>query len=141
MFAADDVLAQGGSTAQISGTVRDESGGLVPGADVTATQADTGVTQCRHGRQRRLCAVEPAHRAVPARGQAFWISFLLADRHRPAGERAAGDRCATRPWRSHRGTDKTPLQAPIVTVNSQTFGQILEAADPRIMQFAVKFGF
>jgi hypothetical protein len=39
------------------------------------------------------------------------------------------------------GTDKTPLQAPIVTVNSQTFGQILEAADPRIMQFAVKFGF
>ena len=38
-------------------------------------------------------------------------------------------------------SDKTPLQAPIVTVNSPTFGQILEAADPRIMQFAVKFGF
>ena len=37
--------------------------------------------------------------------------------------------------------DNTPLQAPIVTVNSPTFGQILEAADPRIMQFAVKFGF
>jgi hypothetical protein len=37
--------------------------------------------------------------------------------------------------------DNKRLQAPIVTVNSQTFGQILEAADPRIMQFAVKFGF
>jgi len=37
--------------------------------------------------------------------------------------------------------DNNPLQAPIVTVNSQTFGQVLEAADPRIMQFALKFGF
>ena len=36
LFAADVVLAQGGSTAQISGTVKDESGGVLPGADVTA---------------------------------------------------------------------------------------------------------
>src|SRR5687767_5050925 len=34
--------AQVGSTAQISGTVRDASGGVLPGADVTATQTDTG---------------------------------------------------------------------------------------------------
>lgn len=31
------------STAQISGTVKDQSGANVPGADVTATQADTGL--------------------------------------------------------------------------------------------------
>jgi hypothetical protein len=35
--------AQVGSTAQISGTVRDVSGGVLPGADVTAIQTDTGV--------------------------------------------------------------------------------------------------
>jgi hypothetical protein len=34
--------AQAGSTAQISGLVKDTSGGVLPGADVTATQTDTG---------------------------------------------------------------------------------------------------
>src|SRR5688500_13740096 len=38
---ADMALAQ--ATAQISGTVRDVSGGVLPGADVTAIQTDTGV--------------------------------------------------------------------------------------------------
>ncbi len=37
------VGAQAGSTAQISGTVKDSSGGVLPGADVTATQTATGL--------------------------------------------------------------------------------------------------
>src|SRR5262249_12536223 len=35
--------AQAGSTAQISGVVKDTSGGVLPGADVTATQTETGL--------------------------------------------------------------------------------------------------
>ena len=35
--------AQAGSTAQISGTVTDSSGGVLPGVDVTVTQTDTGL--------------------------------------------------------------------------------------------------
>src|SRR5205823_97579 len=35
--------AQQGSTAEISGTVKDTSGGVIPGADVTATQIETGL--------------------------------------------------------------------------------------------------
>jgi carboxypeptidase family protein len=31
------------ATAQISGTVRDQTGAVLPGAEVTATQTDTGV--------------------------------------------------------------------------------------------------
>ena len=37
------VAAQIGATAQMTGTVRDDSGGVLPGADVTAIQTDTGV--------------------------------------------------------------------------------------------------
>src|SRR6266850_8552661 len=45
LFAEHIVLAQVGSTAQIAGTVKDASGGVLPGADVTATQTDTGFTR------------------------------------------------------------------------------------------------
>jgi hypothetical protein len=42
LFTAAGAAAQVGSTAQISGTVKDASGGVLPGADVTAIQTDTG---------------------------------------------------------------------------------------------------
>src|ERR1700736_3301562 len=37
-----NVWAQAGATAQISGTVKDGSGGVLPGVDITVTQTDTG---------------------------------------------------------------------------------------------------
>src|ERR1041384_2824993 len=42
LFATALAFAQAGSTAQITGTVKDTSGGVLPGADVTVTQTDTG---------------------------------------------------------------------------------------------------
>jgi hypothetical protein len=42
VFTAGPALAQVGSTAQISGVVADESGGVLPGVDVTAIQTETG---------------------------------------------------------------------------------------------------
>src|ERR1043165_6846050 len=38
-------LAWGQATAQISGTARDQSGAVLPGVEVTATQTDTGVSR------------------------------------------------------------------------------------------------
>src|SRR5215467_3677013 len=35
----------GQATAQISGSVRDQSGAVLPGVEVTATQTDTGITR------------------------------------------------------------------------------------------------
>jgi hypothetical protein len=43
LFASATAWAQAGATAQISGTVKDSSGGVLPGVDVTATQTDTGL--------------------------------------------------------------------------------------------------
>jgi len=38
-------LARAQATAQLDGTVRDESGGVLPGVTVTVTQTDTGFTR------------------------------------------------------------------------------------------------
>jgi hypothetical protein len=45
LLASVIVQGQAGSTAQITGTVRDESGGVLPGVDVTVTQTATGITR------------------------------------------------------------------------------------------------
>src|SRR5262249_47041533 len=42
-FACNPLFAQ--ATAQISGTVRDQSGAVLPGVEVTATQTETGITR------------------------------------------------------------------------------------------------
>src|ERR1043165_7927243 len=42
LLGAGAAIAQVGSTAQITGTVRDTSGAVLPGVDVTAVQTDTG---------------------------------------------------------------------------------------------------
>ena len=42
---ASGIVSGQASTAQISGTVRDESGGVLPGVDVTVTQTDTGFSR------------------------------------------------------------------------------------------------
>src|SRR5437868_12484997 len=39
---AADGIARAQATAQLDGTVRDESGGVLPGVTVTVTQTDTG---------------------------------------------------------------------------------------------------
>src|SRR5688500_16364777 len=45
LLASAIVHGQAGSTAQVTGTVRDQSGGVLPGVDVTVIQTDTGFTR------------------------------------------------------------------------------------------------
>ena len=83
--------AQAGSTAQISGTVTDSSGGVLPGVDVTVTQTDTGlmrsaVTDATGGYTLPNLPVGPYRlEAVAVR-----LPHLRADGHRADGQRHAG---------------------------------------------------
>src|SRR5436853_7579247 len=43
LFALACTTVSAQSTAQVSGTVKDQSGAVLPGVEVTATQADTGL--------------------------------------------------------------------------------------------------
>src|SRR5262245_22615283 len=40
-----EVFAQGGAVAQISGTVKDATGAVLPGVEITVTQTDTSATR------------------------------------------------------------------------------------------------
>ena len=61
---ATTVWAQAGATAQISGTVRDSSGAVLPGVDVTATQTDTNFVRSTVTDASGIRPVQPAHRTV-----------------------------------------------------------------------------
>ena len=45
LLTAGIAWAQAGATAQINGTVRDSSGAVLPGVDVTVTQTETNFTR------------------------------------------------------------------------------------------------
>ena len=61
-FSSMDVWAQ--ATAQISGTVRDQSGAVLPGVEVTATQTDTGIARIQ-SRMKPVRMCSPTCRLAP----------------------------------------------------------------------------
>ena len=85
LLRASTAMAQ--ATAQISGTVKDSSGGVLPGASVTATQTETGFKrEAVSETDGALHPARPSHRAVSSRSRASGIPHVYPDRHRPAGE-------------------------------------------------------
>src|SRR5262245_49284593 len=45
LLASGVVWGQAGATAQVSGTVKDQTGAVLPGAEVTLTQTETGLAR------------------------------------------------------------------------------------------------
>ena len=54
LFVFSCVNLWGQGTAQISGTVRDQSGAVLPGVEITATQAETGVARATVTNEDRI---------------------------------------------------------------------------------------
>ncbi len=109
---ADRALAQGQSTGVLTGTVTDGDG-VIPGATVTAVDADTSVTRTAVSNEQRR--VPPALGATWAVHDPCGARRLQADHHpgrpavygRDAGSREAGPpgRRAQRDDHRHRGGD------------------------------------
>ena len=80
------MAAQTVAVAQISGIVRDDSGGVLPGVEVTV-HADRHRRRADglHQRERRLRAAQPAGGAVPPHGDPAGFQHLRAGGHRAAG--------------------------------------------------------
>ncbi len=80
--------AQTATGAQLSGIVTDESAGALPGAEVTVTQTDTGMTRfvITDERGGYVFTNLPVGPYKPVR-QAEWLQHLRADRHRPRRRR------------------------------------------------------
>ena len=88
LLTAGSVAAQ--ATAQLSGTVRDESGAVLPGVDRHRHANRYRLrTNGRDRRERQLRDAESADRSVPAGSLAGGIPNLRADRNRAAGCRDA----------------------------------------------------
>ena len=102
---ATAALAQ--ATAQITGTVKDSSGGVLPGATVTATQTDTGFKrEVVTDADGLFSFPEHTGRPLQARSDAAGFPNLRADRHRAAGEQQSGR--AGRRWRSAKSPKRSP---------------------------------
>src|SRR5438128_6791250 len=71
------------STVQLSGTVTDQSGAVLPGVEVKATQTSTGLERAALTNETRSYVLrQSAHRTVPARGQPLRFPLVCANGNR-----------------------------------------------------------
>jgi hypothetical protein len=105
-------IAFGQGTAQISGTVRDQSGAVLPGVDVQGPS--TWAFDLSLSRTFRLYE----NQRLEVRAEAYNV---------------------TNSFRPSISTSGSSLLG--ASLNSSTFGQIHNSLDPRVMQFPLKYVF
>ena len=75
------------ATAQISGTVRDQSGAVLPGVEVTATQTETGIIRTTITNETgSLHSADTGYGAVSAGGGVAGFPYVRPDWNCSAGQ-------------------------------------------------------
>ena len=98
----------GQATAQISGTVKDQSGAVLPGVEVTATQTDTGITRSTVTNETGSYVL-PNLALGPYRLEAGLPGFryLRSNRNRAAGQQQPSDQRYARSRPGQRDRSKS----------------------------------
>ena len=115
------------ATAQMTGTVRDESGAVLPGVTVTVTQTDTGFTRTvvTEGSGAYIIPnlpTGPYRLEVVAAG----LPHLRADRHRAAGRRPRRPSTPCLRVGNLEETVSVEAAAPLVDVQSAGISEVVE---------------
>lgn len=129
------------ATAELSGRVTDESGGILPGVTVTATQTDTGFARTT------VTDGTGTHVRASIEGPAYWTIDLALARHISIGTTQDLElRLETFNLLNHFnwGNPAAPVgqNTALLNFDAANFGRIqTQAGTPRILQFGIKYGF
>ena len=118
------------ATGQISGAVQDSSGAVLPGAEITATQTDTGVS-------RMTVTNETGHYVVILSLPLTWQFDMALARTFRIREAQSLE------FRAEAFNVLNSFRTAAIETNwsSANYGRIRNALDPRVMQFALKYLF
>ena len=112
------------ATAQISGTVKDTSGGVLPGVSVTVTQTETGFKRKAISETDGLLSCPAFRSGRIASKRAAGVPHLDSDRHRAAGQQQPACRSPSSSARS--GNDHGHGQHAAVETRTLGVGQVME---------------
>jgi hypothetical protein len=115
------------ATAQLNGRVTDESGAVLPGVTVTATQTDTGLTRTAVTDDTGAWVItKPADGSLQVGDFAAGLQDLRADRPRAAGWRQPDDQRQPGCRQSRRDRLQSKPLAPLVDVRSAGISDVVE---------------